>query len=68
MQQVNFAVSKYLTDKKCKLIFVPLRGQPKGHLEKEQLLYISLPYATYHLDEFAVVFIENTCMRFPFLV
>lgn len=66
MQQVNFAVSKYLTDKKCKLIFVPLRGQPKGHLEKEQ--YISLPYATYHLDEFAVVFIENTCMRFPFLV
>lgn len=40
MQQVNFAASKYLTDKKCKLIFVPLRGQPKGHLEKEQYIFL----------------------------
>lgn len=65
MQQVNFAASKYLTDKKCKLIFVPLWGQPKGHLEKEQ--YISLPYATYHLDEFAVVFIWKYMYEVPFL-
>lgn len=40
MQQVNFAASKYLTDKKCKLIVVPLRGQPKGHLEKEQYIFL----------------------------
>lgn len=37
MQQVNFAASKYLTDKKCKLIFVPLRGQPKGHWKKNNI-------------------------------